>query len=48
MRSETGTPWLMSDDEAYLLQLALYVRDACYCGYDDLLRNAQHIVGPSA
>lgn len=29
MRSESGTSWLMSDDEAYLLQLALYVRDAC-------------------
>lgn len=29
MRRETGTSWLIRDDEAYLLQLALYVRDAC-------------------
>ena len=29
MRSDTGPSWLIRDDEAYLLQLALYVRDAC-------------------
>lgn len=29
MRRDTGPSWLISDDEAYLLQLALYVRDAC-------------------